>query len=109
MKLLLTDVPEGSHAFRGWFDVPAGDTDTGEAIDVVGLLERVDKDTCRVAMTKGRLSRGMLQLLVWRAKELGYSTLYFSRSIDMSLRHFAEKEEQNGNFTTWKVDLGSVD
>lgn len=108
MKLLIEPVPHGSHAFRGWRDVPPGDHDTGEPIDVVGLIQRISGDECKIAMTKGELTRGMLLLLVDKARLLGYQKLIFARAGTGAISRWATLVRCEDGLSVYEVDLTTM-
>lgn len=104
MKLLVSDIPDGSVAFRGWYQASPEQKDTGEDIDVVGILARLSPATVEVQLTKGRLTRGMMLKLADKARELGYRELLFTRTRKFRLS-YAELVESTPDYHVYRVDL----
>ena len=105
MKILISSVPEDSHDFRIWTDLPQSDGDNGEDYQVTGAYHRIDEDTCEIARVLGQLSDEINILIGLGAVQLGYRYLEFHRSLGGLVSRWATLVKREDGMDYYRVDL----
>jgi hypothetical protein len=105
VKILIEPVPEGSHDFRIWAEIPQSDGDNGEPYQVTGSYHHIDKDTCEVARVLGELSNEVNIHIGLGAIQLGYKKLVFHRSMGGLATRWAELIRRDDGMAYYRVDL----
>lgn len=105
MKILIEPVPEGSHDFRIFADIPQSPGDNGEPYQVSGSYHRIDDETCEVCRVLGDLSNEANIQIGLGAIGLGYRYLIFKRSVGGLATRWAELVRKDGVMDYYRVDL----
>ncbi len=105
MKILIESVPEGSHDFRIWSELPQSDGDNGEPYQVTGAYHRIDDKTCEIARVLGDLSNEVNIQIGIGAISLGYEVAVFHRSMGGLATRWAELVKSDDGMDYYRVDL----
>ena len=105
MKIVISQIPNGSHELSIWPDLPDSDADTGEPIVTVCNLHHLSQDECVVTKAHGELSDAINVEIGLKAHALGYKVLHFKVSAGTPVSHWAVFEKTVNGMDFYRVDL----
>jgi len=105
MRIIRTKIPSDSHEIAVWQDLPPGDVDTGEPIDLVCNLHHLNQHECLVTKAKGVLSDEINIGIGFEAMRAGYRVMHYTVAAgSKSSRHGVYQKTVNG-LDYYTVDL----
>lgn len=105
MRIIATQIPDGSHELAIWPYLPPGDVDTGEEITTVCNLHRISDDICMVTKAHGDLSDEINVSVGLKALSLGYKFLQIKVRSGVKVSRWMTYWKTEDNMDYYKCNL----